>query len=256
MGIGFQEYWDLFVSSLPKLMSGTGLTLELVVISLAIGGILAIPIALARVSRNPLLWAPAYGYIFFFRGTPLLVQIFLIYYGSGQFNEFLDGIGLWSILKNAYWCAIIALSLNTAGYTAEILRGGIQSVPHGEVEAARAAGMSRSLIYRRIIFPRAYRIALPAYGNEIIYMIKGSALVSFIALFDLMGWTRAIVARTFALEVYVYAGVIYLVLVYGVSTLIRLLEYRLSPDLRPPPDATADAVTVKPSPTETVVIGR
>ena len=256
MSLAFQDYWDLFVTSLPKLAAGTALTLELVVISLLIGGILAIPIALARVSRNPALWAPAYGYIFFFRGTPLLVQIFLIYFGSGQFRHVLDDIGLWSILREAYWCAIITLSLNTAAYTAEILRGGIQSVPHGEVEAARAAGMSRSLIYRRVIFPRAYRIALPAYGNEIIFMIKGSALVSFIALFDLMGWTRAIVARSFALEVYVYAAVIYLVLVYGVSKLIKYLEYRLSPDLRPPPDTQAEAGTVKPNPADSVVIGR
>jgi len=238
----FQEYWDVFVFSLPRLMSGTLLTLELVAIAVAVGGLIAIPVALARVSRNPLLWWPAYGYIFFFRGTPLLVQIYLVYYGSGQFRPIFEDIGLWNILRDAYWCAIITLSLNTAAYTAEILRGGIQAVPYGEVEAARAAGMSRYLIYRRIIFPRAYRIALPAYGNEIIFMIKGSALVSFITLFDLMGATRAIFARTFGLEVYVYAAVIYLVLVYGVSKLVKYLEYRLSPDLRPPPDVKLTAV--------------
>ncbi len=256
MGVTFQDILDLFISSLPKFASGTLLTVELVGIALIIGGLLAIPIALARVSNNPLLWTPAYGYIFFFRGTPLLVQIFLVYYGSGQFRHFFEDIGLWTALREAYWCAIITLSLNTAGYTAEILRGGIQAVPHGEVEAAKAAGMSRSLIYRRVIFPRAYRIAMPAYGNEIIFMIKGSALVSFIALFDLMGWTRAIFARSFGLEVYVYAAVIYLVLTYLVSRLIKFVEYRLSPDLRPPPDAKAGEKIAEPVQTETVVIGR
>ncbi len=226
---------ELLIDSIPKLLRGTAMTLELVGIALVVGGLLAIPIALARLSRNPFLRAPAYGYIFFFRGGPLLVQIYLVYYGSGQFREFFEQIGLWSILREAYWCAIITFALNTAAYTAEILRGGIQGVPLGEIEAARACGMSRVMIYRRIIFPRAYRLALPAYGNEIVLMLKGSALASVIALFDLMGWTRAIFARHFALEIYVYAAVIYLVLTYLISRGIKRLEYRLSPDLRPPP---------------------
>jgi His/Glu/Gln/Arg/opine family amino acid ABC transporter permease subunit len=229
---------QILIDSIPKLLSGLAMTVELMAISLTIGGVLAIGVALARLSANPAMSRPATVFISFFRGTPLLVQIYLVYYGSGQFSQFFDQIGLWGVLREAYWCAIITFSLNTAAYTAEILRGGIQGVPHGEIEAARACGMNRLKLYTRIIMPRAYRIALPAYGNEIIFMLKGSALASIITIFDLMGTTRVIFSRTFALEVFLYAGILYLLLTWGISWIIRYLEYRLTPDLRPPPDLT------------------
>ena len=225
----------IILKALPEFLAGARLTVELVSLSLALGMALAIPLALLRVARNPLFWMPAYGYIFFFRGTPLLVQIFLIYYGSGQFREALEDLGLWFVFREAYWCAIIAFTMNTAGYTAEIIRGGIQGVPFGEVEAARACGMSRALLYRRIILPRAFRLALPAYSNEVILMLKGSALASTITLLDLTGVARTWNARTFASwEMFLTAGAIYLVITFIITRGFGLAEHWLSPHLRPP----------------------
>lgn len=225
---------DVMANSVPKLLAGAGLTVELVALALAVGFVIAVPIALARVSGRPWLNGPAYAYIFFFRGTPLLVQIFLVYYGLSQFEAVRKG-PLWPILREPYWCAIIAFSLNTAAYTAEIIRGGIRGVPHGEIEAACALGMSRLLVLRRIILPRAFRLALPAYGNEIIILLKASALASTITLLDLTGVARTIIARTYMpIELFAMAGVIYLVITFCITRAIRALEYRLSPHTRPP----------------------
>jgi polar amino acid transport system permease protein len=227
--------FDLMVTSIPRLLEGAVVTLQLVSLSLILGMILALPLALCRVSRQPLLWMPVYGYIFYFRGTPLLVQIFLTYYGLGQFEAVRESF-LWPVLREAYWCAIIAFTMNTAAYTAEILRGGILAVPAGEIEAARAVGMSRWLLYRRIILPRAIRMALPAYSNEVILMLKASALASTITLLDLTGVARIIVARSFApYELFLTAGVIYLLMTFAVTRAFKQAEYRLSPHLRPPP---------------------
>jgi octopine/nopaline transport system permease protein/arginine/ornithine transport system permease protein len=193
---------------------------------------LAIPIALARLSRNPLAWMPAYAYIFFFRGSPLLIQLFLIYYGLGQFDWVKDTF-LWPILRQGYWCAIIALTMNTAAYTAEILRGAIQAVPHGEVEAARACGMSGSLLFRRIVAPKALRLVLPAYSNEVILMLQATSLASLVTVVDLMGAASNIVNRSFALyEIYITAGLIYLVMTYAIAWGFKKVEHRLSGHLR------------------------
>lgn len=219
---------DVIVANLPKLAQGAALTLELVALSLLVGAAIALPLALMRVSERWWLRAPAYAYIFVFRGTPLLVQIFLVYYGLGQF-EGVRASALWPILREPYWCAIIAFALNTGAYTAEILRGAIQAVPAGEVEAAKAFGMSRALSLRRIILPRAVRIALPAYGNEVILMLKGSALASTITLLDLTGMARTIIARTYMpVEIFLAAGLIYLAITFVFVQLFRLLERRLS----------------------------
>lgn len=220
--------FQLILDSLPKLLGGAMLTIELVGLSVLIGLFIAVPCAMMRASANPVMRALPWAYIFFFRGTPLLVQIFLIYYGLGQFEVVRDSWA-WSFLREAYWCAIIAFTLNTAAYSAEILRGGIQSVPSGEVEAAKAIGMTRLQSLRRIILPRAFRIALPAYGNEIIFMIKGSALASTITLMDLTGVARTLVARTYKpVEVFLAAGVLYLIIVYAITWALRRLEKRLS----------------------------
>ncbi len=225
---------NVIAESIPKLLDGAALTVELVAIALAIGIVLAVPLALARVSGRLWLNGPVYGYVFFFRGTPLLVQIFLIYYGLSQFETVREG-PLWPILREPYWCAIIAFTLNTAAYTAEIIRGGIQGVPHGEIEAARALGMSRLLVLRRIILPRAFRLALPAYGNEIIILLKASALASTITLLDLTGVARTIIARTYMpIELFAMAGAIYLVITFMITRAIKALEHRLSPHTRPP----------------------
>jgi polar amino acid transport system permease protein len=178
---------------------------------------------------------PVYGYITFFRGTPLLVQIFLIYYGTGQFDWIRD-TPLWPLLREAYWCAILAFSLNTAAYTAEILRGAIQAVPRGETEAGFALGMSRWLVFRLISLPRGFRLALPAYGNEIILLIKSSSLASTITLLDITGAARTLVAHTYApYEVFLVAGALYLVLVLATTRLLAAVERWLKVDTEATP---------------------
>lgn len=225
---------EVMANSLPRLLDGAGLTLQLVSLGLAIGLALAVPVALARVSGRLWLSGPAYAYVFFFRGTPILVQIFLVYYGLSQFESVRQG-PLWPILREPFWCAIVAFSLNTAAYTAEIIRGGIQGVPHGEIEAARALGMSRLLVLRRIVLPRAFRLALPAYGNEVILLLKASALASTITLLDLTGVARTIIARTYMpIELFAMAGAIYLVMTFFITRAIKALEHWLSPHTRPP----------------------
>lgn len=212
----------------PQLLSGTWLTIQLVVLSLALGFVLAVAVAVLRLSGlAPLAW-PARAYIYVFRSTPLLVQIFVIYYGLGQFDWVRQG-PLWPLLREPYWCAIAAFTLNTAAYTAEIIRGGIQAVPFGQIEAARACGMGPALMFRRIILPQALRQALPAYGNEIILMIQGSALASTITLMELTGVAKAVASRTFQpIEAFCATGAVYLLLSYLVTRGVKALEGRLN----------------------------
>lgn len=225
--------FEIIVNSIPALLEGAVLTIEITALSVLIGLAVSVPLALMRVSQNPALWMPVYGYIFYFRGTPLLVQIFLIYYGSGQFREELEALGLWHFFREPYFCAVLTLTLNTAAYTAEILRGAIRAVPYGEVEAARACGMSRGLLYRRIILPKAFRLALPAYSNEVVFLFQATSLVSIITLLDLTGIARIIVARSFAVyEIYITAGIIYLIVTYGILYIFKKVEFRLSGHLR------------------------
>ncbi len=219
--------WSLLGQYGDRFWDGTLVTLKLVLAASLIGFALALPLALARSSsRRRYAW-PAYGYIYFFRGTPLLVQLFLLYYGLGQFEAVRQSI-FWPLLSDAEWCGLLGLTLNTTAYTAEILRGGIRAVPKGEVEAARAYGMGWWLLQRRIILPRALRIAWPAYGNEVILLLKGSALVSTIAVWDLMGETRSIFSRTYALEVFLFAGIIYFLLTFLFTRLFRQVERRIN----------------------------
>ena len=227
---GDSEPWASYVRYLPRLLDGAGLTLQLLALSALAGLCMALPLALARVSGSRLLRLPAYGYIFFFRGTPLLVQIYLIYYGLGQFEGLRASGWLWDdVLSRPYWCAIIAFSLNTAAYTAELLRGAIQAVPRGEIEAARALGLSRFSQLRDVILPRALRIALPGYSNEIILLLKASALASTITLLDLMGATRGAISRTYmSLEFLLLAGALYLLIAVLLIGLFRLIEYTLN----------------------------
>ena len=197
-----------------KVLGGAALTLELVTLAVILGFLVALPAALMRLSPNPLLRYPAHWFIYFFRGTPLLIQIYFVYYAFAE-QEILRETFLWPIFKQAYWCALFTFVLNTGAYSAEILRGAIQAVPAGEIEAARAFGMSRWTAYRRVILPRAFRIAMPAYGNEIIFMLKGTALASTITLLDLTGVARTVIARTFtSIDVFLVAGVIYVAITY------------------------------------------
>lgn len=205
--------WQAIIEHFPELLKASLTTIELVVISCAIGLVFGVLLGLWRLS--PILWLrtlPA-AYIFFFRGTPLLVQIFLIYYGLGQFATFRESV-LWGpVFSQAYWCAIIAFTLNTSAYIGEIVRGAILAVPKGELEAADAIGMSKLQKLKRITLPRAFGIMIPAYSNEVIFMLKGSALASAITVVELMHTAKNIISVTYlTLEMYFAAGVIYLVI--------------------------------------------
>ncbi|GLR81768.1 ABC transporter permease [Azospirillum sp. CT11-132] len=224
--------WQLMWDSLPRMLGGLSLTLQLILGSLALGALVAFAVALLRLSGNRVVEKLAAAYVFVFRGTPLLVQIFLVYYGLGQF-EFIRDSFLWPFLREPYWCAILALTLNTGAYTSEVLRGAILSVPQGQVEAARACGMSRALAFRRIVLPVAIRQMLPAYGNEVILMVKATSLASTITLMEVTGIARRMIAQTFAVfELFIVAGAIYLVLNFVATRLIKFAEWRLTPYLR------------------------
>lgn len=231
---------DVLVESLPRLLSGAWITIQITGLAVAIGLCLAVPVALMRVASNKFFSWPAYAFCFYFRGTPLLVQIFLIYYGSGQFMNFLQAVGLWVFFREAYFCAVLSLTLNTAAYTAEILRGAIQAVPWGEIEAARSLGMNKRLLYRRIILPKAFRLAWPAYTNEVIFLLQASSLVSIITVMDITGVARIISARTFAFyELFIAAAILYLILVYGILFVFRRIERRITGHLREARTTTA-----------------
>jgi len=222
--------WEVIIKWLPKLLDGAWLTLELVGIAVLAGLLLALPLGIARASRHWYARALPYGYIFFFRGTPLLVQLFLVYYGLAQFEAVRQG-PLWPYLRDPYWCAILTMTMHTAAYIAEILRGAIQAVPPGEIEAARALGMSRWQALLYIILPRAARIGLPAYSNEVILMLKASALASTITLLELTGMARTIIARTYLpVEIFFAAGLFYLLIAFILVRGFKLLERWLRVD--------------------------
>ncbi|MND55251.1 Octopine transport system permease protein OccM [compost metagenome] len=188
--------WEVIIKWLPKLVQGATLTLELLAIAVIVGLILAIPLGIARSSRHWYVRALPFGYIFFFRGTPLLVQLFLVYYGLAQFDA-VKNSAFWPYLSDPFWCTVLTMTLHTAAYIAEILRGALQAIPRGEIEAARALGMSRTKAMIFIMLPRAARIGLPAYSNEVILMLKASALASTVTLLDIIGMARTVIARTY-----------------------------------------------------------
>lgn len=219
-----------FFSIIPTLLSGLPLTLQLAGTSLALGFIFALGLALAQQGDHRVLVWPIRAFVAVFRGTPLLVQIFLIYYGLGQFRPSLQAVGLWWLIREPYWCAILALTLNTAAYGSEILRGAIRGVPRGVVEAAAAFGMSRLLTLRLVVLPLAFRQAIPSYGNEIILMVKGTSLASIITLMEMTGIAQGLISQTYrAVEVFVAAGAIYLTLNFAIIRALNALELWLTP---------------------------
>lgn len=225
--------YNVIINNLPLYLNGLLVTIQLVMIALISGFGLAVPLALMAVSKISFFKYPAKTYIYFFRGTPLLVQMFLLYYGMGQFEEIRESV-LWILFKEAYWCAIIAFSLNTAGYTAEILRGAIEQTPFGEIEAANASGMSKSTLYRRIILPGSFRRALPAYGNEVIFMLHGSALAGVITIVDLFGAAKIVNSRYFVpFESFITAGFFYLCCTFCIIWFFRWVEKHWYVHLRP-----------------------
>ncbi len=215
---------ELMIASLPKLLSAAGITLKLLSVSLIIGLIIGLIFAILRLKKNTILNKFAYGYSYVFRGTPLLVQIFIIYFGFGQI-EYLRSTFLWVILKEPYWCAIIAFSLNTGAYTSEILRSAFQTIKPGIIEAGQSLGISNKVIFYKIRFPIAIRQSLPAYGNEIILMMKGTSLASTVTLMDITGVAKYIISTTFKpIEVFIVAGGIYLFMTFCIHNLIKFLE--------------------------------
>ena len=224
---------QVIIENLPLYFQGLWVTIQLVFLSLVCGLMLAVPMALAASARNPLVAFLPKAYIYFFRGTPLLVQMYIIYYGMAQFAAVRESV-VWIVFQEAYWCALIAFSLNTAGYTAEILRGAMEQTAFGEIEAAKACGMSAPTMYRRIILPGAFRRALPAYGNEVIFMLHGSALAGVITIVDLFGAARIVNSRYFVpFEAYIAVACFYLTLTFMIVWLFKLWEKRWHAHLRP-----------------------
>ncbi len=220
--------FELMINSFPKLLSATIITLKLLSASLFFGLFIGLLFAILRMNKNLIINKFAYGYSYVFRGTPLLVQIFIIYFGLGQI-EYLRSTILWIILKEPYWCAIIAFALNTGAYTSEILRSAFQTIKPGYIEAGKSLGISNKIIFYKIQIPIAIRQSLPAYGNEIILMLKGTSLASTVTLMDLTGVAKYIISTTFKpIEVFIVAGSIYLFLTFLVHTTIKYLERKFS----------------------------
>ena len=218
---------DLMINSLPKLLSATLTTLKLLSLSLIFGLIIGLIFAIMRLSKNKFISNFSYGFSYIFRGTPLLVQIFIIYFGLGQI-EYLRSTILWTILKEPYWCAIIAFSLNTGAYTSEILRSAFQTIKPGLIEAGKSLGISSKIIFYKIQIPIAIKQSLPAYGNEIILMLKGTSLASTVTLMDLTGVAKYIISTTFKpVEVFIVAGSIYLFLTFLVHNFIKFTEKKM-----------------------------
>ena len=219
--------FDLMINSLPKLLNATITTLKLLSLSLIFGLVIGLIFAIMRLSKNKFINNFAYGFSYLFRGTPLLVQIFIIYFGLGQI-EYLRSTILWVILKEPYWCAIIAFSLNTGAYTSEILRSAFQTIKPGLVEAGKSLGIPSKIIFYKIQIPIAIKQSLPAYGNEIILMLKGTSLASTVTLMDLTGVAKYIISTTFKpVEVFIVAGSIYLFLTFLIHNFIKFAEKKM-----------------------------
>ena len=219
---------ELMINSFPKLLNAAVITLKLLSVSLIIGLFIGLFFAILRLNKNILINRFAYGYSYVFRGTPLLVQIFIIYFGLGQI-EYLRSTVLWVILKEPYWCAIIAFALNTGAYTSEILRSAFQTIKPGIIEAGKSLGISNKVIFYKIQIPIAIRQSLPAYGNEIILMMKGTSLASTVTIMDLTGVAKYIISKTFKpIEVFIVAGGIYLFMTFIIHNVIKFLEKKYS----------------------------
>jgi len=219
---------ELMSSSIPKLLNATVITLKLLSLSLFFGIFIGLLFAILRLKKNKILNKFAYGYSYVFRGTPLLVQIFIIYFGLGQI-EYLRSTVLWVVLKEPYWCAIIAFALNTGAYTSEILRSAFQTIKPGFIEAGKSLGISNKIIFYKIQIPIAIKQSLPAYGNEIILMMKGTSLASTVTLMDLTGVAKYIISTTFKpIEVFIVAGSIYLFMTFVIHNFIKYLEKKFS----------------------------
>ena len=219
---------ELMITSLPKLLNASLVTIKLLSASLFFGLFIGLLFAILRLNKNIFVKKFAYGYSYIFRGTPLLVQIFIIYFGLAQI-EYLRSSFLWVIFKEPYWCAIIAFTLNTGAYTSEILRSAFETIKPGIIEAGKSLGISSKIIFYKIQIPIAIRQSLPAYGNEIILMMKGTSLASTVTLMDLTGVAKYIISTTFKpIEIFIVAGGIYLFMTFIIHNIIKFLEKKYS----------------------------
>jgi His/Glu/Gln/Arg/opine family amino acid ABC transporter permease subunit len=235
----------LVIRSLPELMQGLIVTLQLTLLTIVGGLLVSVPLGVVRASTwrvpSSIIWL----YTYFFRGTPMLIQLFLIYYGLAQFKA-VRGSGLWPILRDGYWCCLIAFTLNTAAYTIEIIAGAIRNVPHTDVEAAKAMGMSPFTRLRRIVLPIALRILFPAYTNEVVFILQSTSLASLVTVLDLTGVARVIIARTFSpYELFITIALIYLALTYATLGIFRQIEARLYRHLKGHGSEIADAPVLR-----------
>jgi arginine/ornithine transport system permease protein len=226
--------WEAIAESLPLYFSGAWLTLKLLAASLLIGGVFALPLAVLRSLPSPWAWRPVWLFTYVIRGTPLLVQLFLLYYGLAQF-EAVRASPLWPWLSSAAFCAVAAFAINTCAYTTEIFAGALRAVPAGEIEAAQALGMSRAVMFRRILLPSALRRSLPAYGNEVQLMLHSTSLASVVTMMDLTGAAREVNSRFYLpFEAFIAAAVFYVLITLALVGLFQLAEARwLKPMQRP-----------------------
>ena len=215
----------------PGILEGFWTTIQLCVLCLTIGAVISIPVAAARLSRSRVLNAIAYGYSYFFRGTPIIAQLFLVYYGAGQFVGFFRAVGLWWFFRDAFNCAVFAFAVNTAAYQAEILYGAFRAVPLGSWEAATALALPRFITLWRVILPQALMTALRPYGNEMISIVKASAVTSLITVLDIMGQTRYVFSQTYDISFYLWAAVFYLIIVESLRRTLNALETRMTKHL-------------------------
>jgi arginine/ornithine transport system permease protein len=218
--------FEVIAESLPMYGQGMLVTLALLVLSLGIGLAVALPLAMLRSLPSPWAWRPVWLYTYVIRGTPLLAQLFLLYYGLAQFEAVRDSV-LWPWLRSAWFCAVAAFAINTCAYTTEILHGAMRALPAGEIEAAKSLGMSRAVIFRRIVLPSAFRRALPAYGNEVVLMLHATSLASVVTLYDLTGAAREVNSRYYMpFEAFITAGFGYLLITFVLVALFRAAEKR------------------------------
>ena len=216
------HYWD-----------GLLMTVQLVFMSLLIGLIISVPLAIMRNSKNPFINYPVWLFTYVFRGTPLLIQLYMIYYGVTLINGIQESV-FWVIFERAYYPCLIAFVLNTAAYTTEIFRGAIEATPKGEIEAAKAYGMNWFKRTTRIVLPSAFRRAIPAYSNEVIFMLHASAIASTVTIIDLTGAARDIYARYYApFESFLFVAAIYLCITFTIIYIFKKLETRLLAHLQP-----------------------
>ncbi|MGY6126727.1 ABC transporter permease (plasmid) [Paraburkholderia strydomiana] len=224
---------DFYIAYAPVLWQGFLVTLALTTVSLVLGGCLAGVLTVLRATNRALARNLVAPYIAFFRGTPLLAQLFFIYYGSGQFEPWLRQVGLWIFFRDPVACAVLAFSMNTAAYQAEIIRGAVNSIQRGQLESAKAMGFDDATMLTRFIFPLGMRTAIRPYGNEVILMLKGSAVASVVAIYDLLGASKVVFSNTYDYRIYLLCGAVYVVMVEVLRRFLGRVERRLDPSTSP-----------------------